>query len=170
MSTTTLIRLGGLAAIGAGVLRIISSFIPYSEGNTALEILYLIIDSLILLALLGVYGYLHSRIGKVGFIGFLLALLGTAIIVGPDGKIGTVDMYTVGSLMLSIGLALLALVSWKRQQLPRSASLCWLVSTIVGIGGYSVGLTSSFVMAGVMFGLGFVTAGVKLLNPIAQMP
>jgi hypothetical protein len=48
-----------------------------------------------------------DRIGPSGFIGFLLAVVGTAIIAGPDGTIGMVNMYALGSLLLGVGL-----VSW----------------------------------------------------------
>ena len=40
-------------------------------------------------------------------------MIGTAIIVGPDGAIGGVDEYAVGSLMISVGLSLLAFGTWK---------------------------------------------------------
>ena len=45
------------------------------------------IKLLILFGLLGVYGYQHEKAGYWGFAGFLLALTGTALIVGPDGRI-----------------------------------------------------------------------------------
>src|SRR5262245_49488512 len=120
MSSASLIRLGGVAAIFAGVLRTIASFIPYSKPGAALELFYMVIDVLILLGLLGVYGYQHEQVGVVGFLGFLSALIGTAIIVGPDSAIGGVDEYVVGSLMISVGLTLLAIGSWKARALPRA--------------------------------------------------
>ena len=165
MPTLTLIRLGGLAAILAGALRIGSSFIPYSASkpSVTLELLYLVIDVLILLGLLGVYGYHNEVIGRSGFLGFLLALIGTAIIVGPDGKIGVVDMYVVGSLMISVGLAIMALGTWNARRLPRTVPLLWVMSTVVGVGGYLTGgQTVTFVIAGLAFGLAFVVAGVKI--------
>ena len=165
MPTATLIRLGGLAAILAGVLRVGTSFIPYSNSKpgVALELLYLIIDALILLGLLGVYAYQNEVVGRWGFLGFLLALIGTATIVGPDGKIGSVDMYVVSSLMISIGLSLLAFGAWNAKRLPRMAPLLWVMSTVVGVGGYLIGgPTVTFVIAGLAFGLAFIVAGVKI--------
>ena len=165
MSTSTLIRLGGLSAILAGLLRAGSSFISYLtvEQDVLLEMLYLIIDVLILIGLLGVYGYQHEKAGYLGFIGFLLSLIGTAIIVGPDGRIGSLDMYTLGATMISIGLLLLAIGTWKADQLSRWVPILWIVSTIVGIGGFLMGgLVLTFVIAGVAFGLAFVVAGVNI--------
>jgi hypothetical protein len=165
MPTVTLIRLGGLAAILAGALRIGSSFIPYSaaQPSVALEVLYLVIDVLILLGLLGIYGYQHEVVGRWGFLGFLLALIGTAIIVGPDGKIGFIDMYIVGALMISLGLSTLAIGTWNAKRLPQIVPLLWLTSTVVGVGGYLLGgPTATGVIAGLAFGLAFMIAGVKI--------
>lgn len=165
MPTATLIRLGGLAAILAGVLRVGTSFIPYSNSKpgVALELLYLIIDVLILLGLLGVYGHQNEVVGRWGFLGFLLALIGTAINVGPDGKIGVVEMYVVGSLMISVGLSILAIGTWNAKRLPRTVPLLWVMSTVVGVGGYLIGgPTVTFVIAGLAFGLAFIVAGVKI--------
>jgi hypothetical protein len=167
MSRASLIRLGGLAAIFAGVLRMIASFIPYSEPGAALELFYLVIDVLILFGLLGIYAYQHDQVGGVGFLGFLSALIGTAIIVGPDGTIGDVDEYVVGSLMISAGISLLAFGTWKARALPRAVPALWVLSTVVGVGGYAAGgLQITFLLAGVMFGLAFTLAGVRIsLSP-----
>ena len=165
MPASTLIRLGGFSAIVAGLLRAGSSFIPYltTEQGIFLEVLYLITDVLILFALLGVYGYQHEKAGVWGFMGFLLALIGTAIIVGPDGSIGNMEMYVVGALMISIGVLLLGIGTWRADQLSRGVPILWILSTVVGIGGFLMsGSGWTLVIAGVAFGLGFLLAGVNI--------
>lgn len=164
MSSATLIRLGGLAAILTGALRMVASFIPSSKPpSTTLELFYLVIDVLLLLGILGVYAYQHERAGIVGFLGFLVAVTGTAMITGPDGTIGGVEEYVIGSLMISTGLTLLAICSWKSGALPRTVSALWILSTLVGVGGFLAGgLAVTFVIAGVTFGLAFVLAGAKI--------
>lgn len=163
MSSERLIRLGGLAAMLAGVLRVGASFIPYTKSGVALELLYLTIDVLLLLGLLGLYTYQHEQVGLVGFLGFLSALIGTAIIVGPDGEIGGVNMYVVGSLLISVGLSLLAIGTWRAQRLPRAVPVLWLLSMVVGIGGFLAGgLTLTFLIAGVAFGVAFLLAGLRV--------
>lgn len=165
MPTSTLIRLGGLSAILAGLLRAGSSIIPYltTEQGVWLEVLYLAIDVLILIGLLGVYGYQHEKAGYWGLTGFLLSLIGTAIIVGPDGRIGSVDMYIVGATMVSVGVLLLAFGTWTANQLSRWVSILWIVSTVVGVGGFLMGgLALTFMIAGVAFGLAFLVAGVNI--------
>lgn len=164
MSSATLVRYGGLAAILAGVLRTGVSFIPYSANpGAALELLYLVIDILILLGLLGVYGYEHEEVGWCGFLGFLPALIGTAIITGPDGAIGGVSMYILGSLLISAGLSLLSIASWRANRLPRLVPVLWLLSTAVGVGGFLIGGPAiTYMMAGIFFGLAFIGAGVRI--------
>ena len=164
MSSATLIRLGGLAAILTGALRMVASFLPASKPpSTTMELFYLLIDVLLLFGILGIYGYQHERVGVVGFLGFLSALIGTAMITGPDGVLGGVDEYVIGSLMISFGLTLLAIGSWKSGRLPRYVSVLWILSTIIGVGGFLAGgVVITFVIAGVMFGLAFVLAGVQI--------
>jgi hypothetical protein len=174
MSGSTLIRFGGFSAILAGLLRAGSSFIPFftTEPGIFLEVLYLIIDVLILIGLLGVYGYQYERAGLWGFIGFLLALIGTAIIVGPDGRIGSVEMYTLGAGLISVGMLFLAIGTWSADRLSRWVPILWVVSTVVGIGGFLMGGSAwTFLIAGLTFGLAFVVAGFKLwTDPGSKLP
>ncbi len=163
MTSTTLIRLGGLAALLAGVLRTIASFIPYSQPGVAAELFYLLIDVLLLLGLLGIYAYQHEAVGVVGFLGFLAALIGTASIVGPDGELSGVPVYVVGSLLISVGLSLLAIGTWQAQRLPRAVPVLWVLSTVIGIGGFVAGgMAITFLLAGVMFGVASIVAGAKI--------
>jgi hypothetical protein len=135
MSSQQLIRWGGLAAMLAGALRTAASFWPSAEPGVTLEVLYLVIDVLLLFGIFGIYAFQHERIGWFGFVGFLLAVIGTAIIAGPDGTIGLVDMYTAGSLS---------------------------VATVVGILAAVTGRESLLVVTGVTFGLAFMGAGARL--------
>ncbi|HSL29250.1 MAG TPA: hypothetical protein VK900_08640 [Anaerolineales bacterium] len=167
MPAPTLIRLGGLSAMLAGLLRAGSSFIPLftTEQGIFLEALYLITDLLILFGLLGVYGYVHERAGYWGFAGFVLALSGTAMIVGPDGRLGSMEMYILGALLISVGVVFLAIGVWRARQLSRWVPVLWVVSTVAGIGGFLMGQfvwSVLIVIAGVAFGLAFVLAGANI--------
>lgn len=162
MSSQQLIRWGGLAAMLAGALRTAASFFPSAEPGVALEILYLVIDVLILFGIFGIYAFQHDRIGWSGFVGFLLAVIGLTIIAGPDGTIGVVKTYAVGSLSVGVGLVFLAVPSWTARTLPRWVATLWVVSTVVGVLGAAAGLQSLFVVTGVTLGLGFVGAGARV--------
>src|SRR4051812_43388739 len=125
MSSAALIRLGGLAAVLAGVLRAAAAFLSRMESSVALEWLYLLIDVFLLFGLLGVYAYQHAESGIWGAAGFLLTAVGLESIGGPDGHIGAVDIYTAGTTLIGIGLVALAVGSWRSQKLPRYVPALW---------------------------------------------
>lgn len=170
MASQQLIRWGGFAAMWAGALRTMTSFWPSTEPGVALEVLYLVIDVLILFGILGIYGFQSEHVGPSGFVGFLLAVIGTAIITGPEGSIGPVNMYVAGSLSLGIGLIFLAVGSWTPRTLPRWVAISWVASTVLGIVGAVAGLQSLFVMAGVTFGVGFMGAGARVWSELRSRP
>ena len=104
MSSQQLIRWGGLAAMLAGALRTAASFLPPADPGVALEILYLVIDILLLFGILGIYAFQHDRIGWSGFVGFVLAVIGLTILAGPDGTIGVVNTYALARSRWASGL------------------------------------------------------------------
>lgn len=162
MSSQQLIRWGGLAAMLAGALRTAASLLPPADPGVALEILYLAIDVLLLFGILGIYAFQHDRIGWSGFVGFVLAVIGLTILAGPDGTIGVVNTYALGSLSVGIGLVFLAVASSAARTLPRWVATLWVLSTVLGILGAAAGLQSLFVVTGVTLGLGFVGAGARV--------
>src|SRR5690606_10959252 len=98
MTLPSLIRLAALSSILAGAMRTVASFIPYTSDSVPLELLYLVIDISLLFAMIGIYAREHAQTGITGFSGFVLAVAGAASIVGPDGTLGGIDLYSVGAL------------------------------------------------------------------------
>lgn len=165
MSTRTLVRLGALAAVAAGVLRAVSAFVPATVTLDTLEWFYLVIDILLMFGVIAVYSYQHAESGAWGFVGFVLTAVGIESIGGPDGKIGVVDVYTTGASVIGIGLVLLAVASWRAKRLPRYVPAVWMLSSEVGVIAVFAHMSgSAFQIAGVLFGLGFVGAGVHILG------
>jgi hypothetical protein len=161
MSSANLIRLGGLAAIVAGILRGVNSFVPSSTSSVAIVILYLLTDIFILFGIIGIYSFQHQESGLWGGFGFLLAIVGIAII--RTGTISEVSLYSIGALIFTAGLSLFAVGSWLARKLPCWVSVFWVLSTIVGVIGYFIpGVSLLFVISGVIFGIGFAGAGIKI--------
>jgi hypothetical protein len=147
----------------AGVLRAATSFNSFSASGVEIEVLYFAIDLLLLFAIVAVYAYVRARCGWIGLVGFVLALAGTASIVGPDGTLGGVDMYVAGATTLSIGLAVLSVGAWRGVALPRAVCVLWIGSTLIGVGGYFIqGPGVLFTLAGLAFGAGFLLAGLSM--------
>ncbi len=96
MSSSDLVRWGGLAAILAGVLLVVADLLnlaigfgdePFSEGATtgiyALQsVVNLLAAVLLLIGLVGLYARQSEAAGLLGLAGFLVAFLGTALITG----------------------------------------------------------------------------------------
>ena len=65
--------------------------------------------------------------------------------------------------MISAGVVLLSIGTWRAAQLSRWVPILWVVSTGAGIGGFLLGgLDWTFLIAGVTFGLGFLLAGINI--------
>ncbi len=169
MSGTNLIRLGGLAAIFAGILRGVNSFLPSDASGVAIALLYLLTDIFILFGMMGLYGFQHQESGLWGFFGFLLAIIGIAII--RTGAIVGINLYAIGALIFTAGLSLFAVGSWIASQLPQWVPVFWVLSTVMGFIGYFVPvLNLLFTVSGVLFSVGFAGAGLKVWSAISAQP
>jgi hypothetical protein len=162
MSKASLVSLGGIAAVLAGILRGIASFIPATTPDVALQLLYITTDIFILLGILTLYGVQYKETGKLGFLGFLIAVVGILVIRSSKAITG-VNLYPAGSLIFSLGLIILGIRLWLANVLPSWVVGLWSLSVLVGIIVYFVpSLDLLFVAAGLMFAVGFAAAGIKL--------
>ena len=167
MSRTNLIRWCGLAAVLAGILRLIASFTP-TAASVGIQIWYFAIDVLLLLGIVGVYEFQKQETGRWGFFGFLLALIGAGLLIGHDVDNAIVLIYPVAAFLFAVGISVLAIRSWAANTLPRWASALLITSTVIGILGFVVGgFDILFVISGVIFGIGFIGAGLTVwLQPV----
>lgn len=161
MFSTNLTRLCGLAAMIAGILRGVNSFLPNFLPGVAIALLYLLTDIFIMFGMIGLYRFQHRESGVWGFFGFLLAIIGIAII--RTGAISEINLYSVGALVFATGLSSFAVGSWIASKIPRWISSFWIISTVIGFIGYFVpGLNLLFAISGILFGVGFASAGLKV--------
>jgi hypothetical protein len=161
---STLIRWCGLAAVLAGLLRGVGSFVP-ATASFWLQLFYLLIDLLFFFAVIGWYAYQKQETGWWGFTGFLLALIGAGLLIVNDvvNAFTNLFLYPLAATLFAVGVSVLAIVSWSVNSIPRWACALLIVSTLVGFLGYfSRGFAILFVLSGVMFGVGFIGVGLKL--------
>ena len=156
-----LVRVGAVAAIIGGVMRIVSTFIPYQGDLAWLEALYGVIDLCLLVGLIGIYLTVAEVIGSFGLVAFLIALAGVASIVGPDAVAFGVDVYRVGALIFVVGLAGLSVGLWAAVVLRPSAAL-WCLTLIAGLA--SAAWPPAFLISGLALGAGYLLAGVSILR------
>ena len=90
MSSVSLVRVTGLAAILAGVLLVLGALLNWlaveavnSAAYVVQSVVFLLADALLLVGLVGLYIRLAEVSGGLlGLVGFLLALVGTAMVMG----------------------------------------------------------------------------------------
>ncbi len=169
MGEHTLFRILGGAAVLGGGLRIVSAFVPWEQNLAWLEAFYFVIDVALLFGLMGIYFAERARLGFAGFAAFALAETGIASIVGPDGMAFGLDVYQLGVFAISIGLAILGTVMLATRVGSAIAASCWILSLVVGLAATLANQPEAgFVAGGVLFGLGFVVAGLGLMRPAAS--
>ena len=163
MTRLTLVRIGALAAIAGGVLRAAASLAPVVIGSDReREVLYIVVDVCLTVALVGFYAQRARGIGWPGAVGFALALVGIAT-VRANRMISTVDLYPAGALATACGVIVLSASAWAVRKIPPWVPVAFLLSTFVGIIG-SVGQEANalFVWSGVIFGAAFAGLGFEM--------
>ncbi len=153
-----------MAVLGGGA-RVISSFIPWTSDNRWLEAFYLFIDINLLFGLVGFYFAYGIRLSAVGLVAFLIAASGIAFIAGPDGESFGVDVYQAGLVVIAVGLGAFSLLLLLQRVRPLLPPACWIGSFVIGgLGGPAGFPDQAFLVGGVLFGLGFLFAGLSTLT------
>jgi hypothetical protein len=166
MNAAALFRLAAFAAIAGGAARIVSAFSFITDPIT-LEWLYTGIDVLLLFGLVGVYLDRFERLSFLGLMSSVVAVAALSFIGGPDADPFGFSTYEQGAATLAIGLIGLSLAWLRAGERPFGPPLCWFASAIAAgiLGALAPPLPSyGWLAGGVLFGAGFVWAGVALLT------
>jgi hypothetical protein len=67
-------------------------------------------DIFLLFGIMGIYSFQHQQSRSWRFFGFLLAIVGIAII--RTGSISGVNLYPIGASIFTVGMSLFAVGSW----------------------------------------------------------
>ena len=159
MQAKAIHRVLGAAAIAGGLLRIANSFTGSMFSAPTLDQIYFATDLLLMLGVAGWYFSRAERLGTPGMTGFVIAVFALLMIrsgamFGPHG-------YMQGAALLVAGLIVMNLLTLFRRDGPLLPVMLWLVALVIAAMAFvaSGPLTT---VAGVLFGLGFVAAGVDL--------
>lgn len=158
-----LIRMGGYAAIGGGVLKLVAAFIPYTPQSAFLEGLYGVIDAGLLFGFIATYLVAASRVGWIGLTSFVIALIALASILGPEAEMFGIDFYQTGATVFTLGLTAFSVQLIRKRILMVAASL-WIASTLIGAALTSIGSPFTFTAAGSALSAGFIVAGYSILT------
>jgi len=169
MSRAVLIRAGGIAAIAGGLLRAAASFSPGVGSEVERQLLYLVVDVLLLLGLLGFYALRHQDLGWTGALGFLLALSGI-VVVRSSRAIPGLDLYPVGALTVAGGLIVMCVKARRVKTLALWIPLAFVVSATVGVLGTVVSNAAwLFVLSGILFGAAFAGVGQEVWSAARRL-
>lgn len=166
ITARSLFILAGMAAIGGGLARIFAAF-PLLTDPTDLEWLYTAIDVLLLFGLIGIYLARAERLGFLGLASFGVGVAALSFIGGPDADPFGFSTYEQGATVLAIAMAGLSLAWLRAGERPIWAPLCWFGSVLAAgvLGRLPAPLPDyALTVAGVLFGAGFVLAGLPLIN------
>jgi hypothetical protein len=160
MSPSNLFRMGGLAAVGAGVLTIIGELVGLSVYFEDMAVaattfsyalafwLYMLGSVLLLGGLVAVYVYQCEEAGILGVVGFVVAFLGTALIVGANWaqvfiapllavnapqifELGMPGGFLVAFITLGVGWLLFGIATLRAGVFPRWAAILLLVGAVL---------------------------------------
>jgi hypothetical protein len=169
MRLDTLIRVGGGAAIFAGVLRVVGSFAS-GGSEVARQSLYFIVDLLLLLGVFAAYTQNHEALERWGAAGFLTTVAGI-LLVRSSRAVPGLDLYPAGALSVAIGWVLLSLDWWKRANGPAFVPVLFVLSIVTGLVGQIVPRAAVlFVASGVIFGAAMVGVGRQVLLAATAAP
>jgi hypothetical protein len=165
MRLSTLVRIGGTAAILAGVLRAASSFV---SGGSEVErqALYFIVDLLLMLGAFAAYAQNHQAVGHWGAAGFLTIVAGT-LLVRSSRAVPGLDLYPAGALSVAIGWVLLSGAWWRMAKGPAFVPGLFVLSIVTGLVGQIASRASLFVASGVIFGAAVAGAGRQVLVAVS---
>lgn len=143
MAESDLVRWGGLAAMGAGLLAIVYGLLGFAAGKGdepgALDILVILAMILEVVGLVGFHalqGRNYGRIGRAGLYTTIASivvfeLLLVASLLGGD--VGLDWLVGVGVLGLLVGLALYGAATLQARVLPRWCGILFIIFLPVGI-------------------------------------
>ena len=170
MRRDTLVRIGGTAAILAGVLRAAGSFPSWADSEVERHSLYFIVDLLLLLGVFAAYTQNHAALGRWGAGGFLTTVTGI-LLVRSSRAIPGLDLYPAGALSVAIGWVLFSLTWWRTANGSALVPFMFVLSVVTGLVGQIVARAAGlFVASGVIFGAAMVGVGRQVLLTAAAAP
>jgi uncharacterized membrane protein (UPF0136 family) len=136
--------------------------LPSSNG-TAYSIFYFIVDVSFFLGIVGLYGARKGKIFRWNTVGFVLAFLGSVLLIGHDVVGALETVYPLAALLLAVGAAVLAVRMRVTRNLQGWISSLFVLSTVTGIAGsFTKGSSVPFIISGVAFGIAFAGMGLAV--------
>lgn len=165
MESRAVLRLAGAAAIAGGAIDILGPFLIYPRlADPWAHLVYVLIDLLLLLGMLGVRSVSGRSTGAVGLAGFVLAIFGVMLVRTSSARIFGEASYVIASSVWSIGMVIWAIGLLRAGRFRIAAGL-WIAALVIGLAGLALKDQGPVAhMAKTAFILGFVVAGADLIR------
>jgi hypothetical protein len=146
-----------MAAVLGGALRAMTPLaVAFHIGGVTLSEFYFSIDMFLLLGLCGVYLGAEKPLGLAGGAGFATFIIGILLV-----RTGVVS-YPLAAATALLGTTILA-VAMLWHGASRAAPVLWLAAQGAGLASLAAP-AAFFALSGILFGLGFVTAGFEQMR------
>jgi hypothetical protein len=114
--------------------------------------------------LCGIYLARSNRLGLAGLVGFVVSFTGTFMVRSSGLSLFGFSAYLVGASVTLLGVVAIGTAMLIHNAFPKLAPILWIASLIIGVAGLlPVAMRWGVTLAGVIFGIGFIVAGISLL-------
>lgn len=165
MENRSTLRLAGVATLAGAAIDVVAPFAIYPGLSQPWpHLVYVIIDLLLVIGMLGLRAATVRSTGVLALTGFVLALLGVMLVRTSEARIFGEASYMIASSAWSIGMVLWSVDLLKAKTFRLAAAL-WIAALIVGLAGLVIkdgGMIAH--LAKWAFMGGFAVVGLELLR------
>ena len=165
MQQRTVLRLAGVATIVGAAIDVVAPFLIYPRlVEPQPHLVYVTIDLLLMIGMLGVWSASRRSAGVLALVGFVLGLLGVMLVRTSSAKIFGEASYRIASSVWLIGMVLWA-VDLLRAKVFRAPAALWIAALVIGLAGLALKDHGPVAyVAKMSFIVGFIVAGIDLVR------
>ena len=148
-----------LAGIGNGI----SALTAGADSTTAVEILWIGNDILLLFGLIGILLILNKHLNVLAKLSLLLAISGVAFMAGPSASIAGISAYSIAAPVVAISLLAFTLSQINTRHY-RKAYLVIATGLLISIVNAPFGLWPVALIGRILFSVGLILLGQRLIR------
>ncbi|WP_201721626.1 hypothetical protein [Caulobacter sp. B11] len=164
MRRETLWRLAGVAAVVGGLVDLTGPLIYPHLTEPARQMVYVLIDLLLLFGLLGLQSAAGRVLGWPGLAGFVVAVTAVLLVRSSATNLLGPQSYMIAASLWSIAMAVIAVAVLRARAPFRTSAILWIAALVIGLVGLALkdqGLlhrlaASSFALASVALGVDLI--------------
>jgi hypothetical protein len=165
MDQRVVLRLAGVAAVGGAAIDVLGPAVYPRLADPWPHLIYVVIDLLLLLAMLGVWSASRKAASGLGLAGFVIAVVGVMLVRTSSARIFGEASYMIAASVWSIGMVIWSADLFRARQLFRNAGGLWILALLLGLAGVVLKVEAlSAHLPKLAFSGGFAAAGLDLFR------